>query len=60
MYVAISDAALESSVPIDLGHLRKRGFAFHHYRPGASAADHGELVFVCDLAKMVPSCTPVH
>jgi 8-oxo-dGTP pyrophosphatase MutT (NUDIX family) len=54
VYVAISDACLESTEPVDLAYLRQSGFAFHHYRPATSAADHGESVHVCDLAKMVP------
>lgn len=55
VYIGISDACLESTDIVDLAYLRQRGFAFHHYRPATSAADHGESVHVCDLAKMVPS-----
>jgi hypothetical protein len=55
IYLAVSDVCLERGDRVELAGLRQAGFRYHHYRPVSAGAAAGEAVFVCDLAKMVPS-----
>jgi len=54
VYVAVSERCLERGDKVELEWLKGQGFSFHHYRWAPTGAE-AELVYVADLAKMVPA-----
>ena len=54
VYVAVSERCLQKGQPVDLEWLASVGFKYHHHRQACGTPGRCELVYVADLAKMVP------